>query len=273
MAVIAHCRSWLFVPGNRPEWFGKAHASGTDAVVLDLEDAVAPDGKSHARTVVADWLGTNPGFVRINAANSPFHRDDLQAVVSAHCLQGIVLPKSEHVQDLVHLVSGFARTVPVVALVETALGVHDATRLARVPGVARLAFGALDFALDADTGTGPRELLYARSRLVIASRVAGIAAPVDSVTPELDDPAIVTGDAQAARELGFGGKFAVHPSQVPAINSAFEPTETQRDWAGRVLEAASKAPNGAARVDGQMVDRPVVERARRILARTPRSFS
>lgn len=266
MDVVSTARSLLFVPGDRPDRFGKAAASGADAVILDLEDAVAPGDKPAARYAVADWLQENHALVRINAADSEFHAEDVRTLAGAPGLRGIVLPKSERAEELVALTRAVPGELPVVALVETALGVHEATTLARVPGVVRLAFGSLDFALDAGTGTGHEELLYARSRLVLASRVAGIAAPVDGVTPVLDDPMTVSADAHAAARLGFGGKLAIHPKQLVAINEGFAPTDGQLQWAERMLDAVSAAGAGAVQVDGQMVDRPRVELARRISA-------
>ncbi|WP_216210075.1 HpcH/HpaI aldolase/citrate lyase family protein [Amycolatopsis aidingensis] len=266
MTGPASARSWLFVPGDRPERFGKAAGSGADAVVCDLEDAVAPEHKVAARDAVRGWLATNPAFVRVNATDTEWHADDLAALADVPGLRGLLLPKSEQVDQLHELARILPERVAVVALVETALGVHEATSLARVPGVCRLAFGSLDFALDAGTGTGQEELRYARSRLVLSSRVAGIASPVDGVTTDLDDPDRCARDARAARLLGFGGKLAVHPHQVEVLNQAFLPTAAEVDWARRVLTAVAESGTSAVRVDGQLVDRPRVELARGVLA-------
>ncbi|WP_026197060.1 HpcH/HpaI aldolase/citrate lyase family protein [Sciscionella marina] len=257
-------RSWLFVPGDRAERFAKAAASGTDAVVCDLEDAVSAEHKASARTAVAEWVREHEACVRVNGTGTEWHTEDIAALAGAPGLRGVMLPKSEQVDQLhqVHRASG---GTPVIALVESALGVHEATSIARVPGVARLAFGSLDFGLDAGIEVGWEELLYARSRIVLASRVAGIPAPVDGVTTALDDAELLAREANAAHRLGFGGKLAIHPSQVPGINAAFRPAAEQLEWARSVLAAVAESGTSAVRVNGQMIDKPRVELARRLL--------
>ncbi len=262
-------RSWLFVPGDRPERFAKAASCGADRVVLDLEDAVAPEGKAAAREHVARRLAGHSGCVRVNAVGTAWHDDDVAAVCGLPGLRQVMLPKSERPEDLAALAERLPPRVEIVALVETALGVHDATALARVPRVRRLAFGSVDFGLDAGiTGTG-EELLYARSRLVLASRVAGIAAPLDGVTTALDDVELLAAESARARRLGFAGKLAVHPAQIDAINRAFSPTEEEVAWARGVLAAAAAAGGAAVRVGGEMIDRPRIALAERLLAQTP----
>ncbi len=159
-------------------------------------------------------------------------------------------------------------------LLETALGVWNARALAQVPRVERLAFGSVDFQLDTGITGDQEELLYARSRLVLASRVASILPPVDSVTMALDDMTRLREDVARARRLGFGGKLCIHPRQVETINQGFAPTEAERAWARRVLEAAEATEAtgaGALRLDGELIDRPVIERARSILAQADAS--
>lgn len=264
----AHARSLLFVPGDRPDRFAKAAASGADVVLCDLEDAVSPDAKSEARTAVADWVAEHPALVRINAADSPWYDDDLAALAQARSLLGVVVPKA----DVASARSTLARLpadLGVFALVETARGVRDADALAEVPGVRRLLFGNLDFGLDAGitpTGDHEPELAYARSRLVVASRAAGLAAPVDGVCTDLDDPGRIADSARRARNAGFGGKFCLHPKQVAAVNAAFSPTERELDWARRVMDVAAGSGGAAVRMDGEMIDKPRLELARRLLA-------
>jgi citrate lyase beta subunit len=258
----------LFVPGDRPDRFAKAAASGADVVLCDLEDAVSPDAKSEARTAVADWVAEHPALVRINAADSPWYDDDLAALAQARSLLGVVVPKA----DVASARSTLARLpadLGVFALVETARGVRDADALAEVPGVRRLLFGNLDFGLDAGitpTGDHEPELAYARSRLVVASRAAGLAAPVDGVCTDLDDPGRIADSARRARNAGFGGKFCLHPKQVAAVNAAFSPTERELDWARRVMDVAAGSGGAAVRMDGEMIDKPRLELARRLLA-------
>lgn len=264
-------RTYLFVPGTRPERFAKALASGADCVLLDLEDAVAADQKLQARQAIAQWFAgaaqadTARIAVRINDAASPHFGDDLRALRACGCTQ-VVLPKAEASWQI-DVVTGAVPGARVLALIESARGVAQVDGVAASSGVARLLFGTLDFALDldmdiADDGSG---LAYAASRIAIASRVAGLPAPVAGVTPQLDDSARLLADLAQARRLGFGAKLCIHPSQVAPIHAALQPTEQALDWARRVLAAEAASP-GAARLDGRMVDRPVVLQAQRTLA-------
>jgi citrate lyase subunit beta / citryl-CoA lyase len=264
-------RSYLFVPGNRPDRFEKARQSGADAVILDLEDAVQSAHKDLARQAVAAWLApARPVYVRINGTGTPWFERDLE-VVGLPGVLGIVLPKAEHpeqVAPVAGLLAGEARVLP---LLETALGVWNARALAQAPRVERLAFGSVDFQLDTGITGEQEELLYARSRLVLASRVAGILPPVDGVTMALDDMTRLREDVARARRLGFGGKLCIHPRQVEMINRGFAPIEAEQAWARRVLEAVETSGAGALRLDGELIDRPVIERARSILAQADTS--
>jgi len=257
-------RSYLFVPGDRPERFDKAIAAGADAVIVDLEDAVAPDAKDAARAHLRRWLSADhPVCVRINAAGSRWFAGDL-ALCSHPGVACIVLPKAERASDVQAVVDAGARSI--LPLVESALGLWNAAELCRAPNVARLVFGAIDFSLDAGIVEGHESLLYARSQLVLVSRVAGIAAPVDGVTVALDDPGAVSTDTERARKLGFGAKLCIHPKQIAAVHAAFMPTAQELDWARRV-----QATEGAAvAVDGKMVDRPVRLLAEQMLAEAAR---
>lgn len=258
-------RSYLFVPGSRPDRFEKALGSGTDAVILDLEDAVSSAEKDEAREAISAWLSPeHPAYVRVNGAATEWFRDDLDAIVRPG-LSGILLPKAEEPDQISEAASLLTDEVTVVPILETGLGVWEARTLAAAHRVERLAFGALDFTLDVGIHGEGEELLYARSRLVLASRVAGIPPPLDGVTAALDDPDRLAADIDRARRLGFRGKLCIHPSQIEAVNRGFSPSEAEVSWARRVMEAAETAGTGALRVDGEMVDRPVLERARSVL--------
>lgn len=261
----ALARTLLFVPGDRPERFPKAAASGADLVVCDLEDAVAPTDKDGARVAVAGWLAAHGrAAVRVNAVDTEWYAADRDALSGLPGLAAVVVPKAEDPEALAALGSQLGG-IPLIALVETALGLHRAAELASAHGVVRLAFGAIDFALDAGTAEDDEALLYARSHLVVASRVGGLAQPVDGVTVVLDDADAAARDAARARRLGFGGKLCIHPRQVAPVNAAFSPTAAEIEHARRVVAAAGAG--AATRVDGQMVDVPVLERAQRLLAR------
>lgn len=259
-------RSYLFVPGNRPDRFEKARQSGADAVILDLEDAVQSTDKNLAREAVASWLSPVwPVYVRINAADTPSFRRDLE-VVGLPGVLGVVLPKAEHHEQIAEVAAHLTGEAHLLPLLETALGIWNVRALAQAPRVERLAFGAVDFQLDTGISGEREELLYARSRLVLASRVAGILPPVDGVTMVFDDLTPLRNDVAHARRLGFGGKLCIHPKQVETINWGFVPSEGEQAWARRVLSAAQATGAGALGLDGELIDRPVIERARSILA-------
>lgn len=258
-------RSCLFVPGNRPERFLKACQSGADGVIVDLEDAVTPELKSQAREAMASWLSPDhPVYVRINAVDTEWFEDDLAAVLRPGVL-GVVLPKAERKDQLALLASRLPVTVPIIPLAETAVGIWNALELASAPRVERLIFGSIDFQLDCGITGDDQELLYARSRVVLASRVAGILPPLDGVTTDIENEQVVIADVQRARRLGFGGKLCIHPRHVKAINDGFLPAEHEVTWARGIMEAIAVAGEGAIRLDGKMVDRPVIEKARKIM--------
>lgn len=241
------------MPGNRPERFAKAYSSGADAVIIDLEDAVPPGEKVSARANAAAWVSPErPVLIRINNA------DDL-AVCRLPGVAGIVLPKAERVEDLPQI------DKPVLPIVETARGFWNASALAHAPNVQRLMFGSIDFQLDLGIHGEGEELLYFRSQIVLVSRVAGLPAPVDGVTPVFDSPDAVRSDTQRARRLGFGAKLCIHPKQVPIVNQYFGPTREEETWARRVVEASAKAGGAAISLDGEMIDRPVLARALELL--------
>ncbi|MNX53423.1 (3S)-malyl-CoA thioesterase [compost metagenome] len=260
-------RSLLFVPGDRPERYARAIASGAHEVILDLEDAVAPGAKAQARAAAAAWLAAGgQAYVRINAADTDWHQDDLAAVREAPGA-GLMLPKAD-AASLAHVL----RAMPgrrVIALLETVDGYMDLQALARLPGLARIAFGSVDFAADSGISDTGDAMTSIRTRIVLASRHAGLAAPVDGVSLEFTDPERMRADAARSRQLGFGGKLCIHPRQVEAVNTAYLPTAAEQDWARRVLAAFDASQGAATAVDGKMIDKPVVEQARRIAAESP----
>ncbi len=262
-------RSYLFVPGNRPARFDKAVASGADAVILDLEDAVAPADKAAAREAVCAWLARTGGAcVRINAAGSPWFDDDVAQVCApgaAAGLRGIVVPKAEDAASLRALAGRLPGGAVLLPLIETAAGFAALREIARAPRVARLLFGTLDFQVDMGMrGSGP-ELLMFRSMLTFESVLAKLEPPVDGVAESLDDGAAIRADTLAARNLGFGAKLCIHPKQVPHVHAAFAHDAGAIAWARRVTDALRASAGGATTVDGRMVDAPVARQAERIL--------
>lgn len=258
---LAAARSLLFVPGHRPERFDKAVAAGADAVVLDLEDAVAAEAKDTARAHVAEWLGHGGrGVVRINPPGTAWFDADLGVAAAHGC--PIMLPKSEDPRTIAEIATRVGEDCALIPLVETAAGVEQVTAICAGRHVVRVAFGSVDLAAQLGVRHDDKLALgYARSRLVIASAAAGIAPPLDGVTTDLTDTDVLAADVGCARRLGFGGKLCIHPGQIRPVQTGFSPTEEESRWARRVLEAGASVSV----VDGQMVDKPVLDRARRLL--------
>ena len=260
-------RAYLFVPADRPERFAKARASGADAVIVDLEDAVAPEAKARARDALALALDeSGPLIVRINAAGSPWFEDDLK-LCRHPGVAAVMLPKAEGIDAVCTVVETTFKDV--LPIIESARGLHEMDNIARVPGVIRLAFGSVDLALDLGIECAPDgteiELLAFRSQLVLASRLAGLAAPVDGVSTAIDDLQRLQADTERSRRLGFGAKLCIHPKQLATVQAVFTPSPERLDWARRVCKAFETAGGSAVAVDGQMVDLPVVQRARAVL--------
>lgn len=260
-------RAYLFVPADRPERFAKARASGADAVIVDLEDAVAPEAKARARDALALALDASaPLVVRINAAGTPWFEDDLE-LCRHPGVAAVMLPKAEGIDAVCTVVETTYHDV--LPIIESARGLKEIHSIASVPGVIRLAFGSVDLALDLGIDCAPDgaeiELLAFRSQLVLASRLAGLAAPVDGVSTAIDDLQRLQADTERSRRLGFGAKLCIHPKQLASVQAVFTPPPERIDWARRVCEAFAAAGGAAVAVDGQMVDLPVVQRARAVL--------
>ena len=263
-------RSYLFVPGNRPDRFAKACAAGADAVIIDLEDAVPAAERTAARHAVAAWLHPDhPVVIRVNGAETEWFRSDA-SLCRAPGVAAIMLPKTDGVEHLRRLEDIAGARVNILALIETARGFSNVREIAADPSVSRLVFGALDFQLDLGIQGDTDELLYFRSQLVLVSRLAGIAPPVDGINTEIDDPERIRAATLRARRLGFGGKLCIHPKQISHVHACFLPSEEEISWARRVLRAAAAANGGATADRGQMVDRPVILRAERIMRESER---
>ena len=278
-------RSMLFLPGNNPNMLINAACLGADAVIFDLEDAVAPAEKDAARILVRnalrsmDFEGTET-VVRINSVDTPYWQEDLRQVLPERP-NVILLPKASTPSDVL-LVDAFLSdmerelgveegTFLLMPLIETALGVENAYLIASsAPRICALFLGAEDLTADlccTRTKEG-REIEYARARLVVAARAAGKDVYDTPFTDVSDDEGIVT-DANLARALGFTGKASISPRHVDAINAAFSPTDREIRYALEVLEAINRAKSegkGAVSLHGKMIDAPIVARAERTLA-------
>jgi (S)-citramalyl-CoA lyase len=261
-------RSALFVPGDRPERYEKALASGADRVIVDFEDAVEEASKTSARASLGEYLLSHPEaaiLVRINSPGHAQHEADLAFCKEHKGVRGIMLPKAETRAQLAHA----AETgKPILPIIESALGAVNLPELCSVPGLERLCFGAIDMALDLglkDGSPGAHTVLdHLRVSVIVQSRIYGLASPLDGVFPSINDISGLTSAVQTALEMGFGGVLCIHPKQVVVIHEALTPEPNEISWANRVL-AAAETQGGAFKLDGQMIDAPVLSRARRIL--------
>jgi citrate lyase subunit beta/citryl-CoA lyase len=276
VSSLAAASSFLFVPATRPERIIKALASGAHAVIVDLEDAVSMsdkfDARRHLETVLSALSASQRlrMLVRINASGTPWYADDLVvcARLTALGLGGVMLAKAESGTILAAAAETLGSGCALVPLVESVAGLDAIDAMARVPQVLRLAFGHLDFQVDAGLACDVEdtELVPVRLALVLASRRAGIPAPIDGVTVDTKNAVRLQQDAKRALRGGFGGKMCIHPNQVALVNAAFSPTVDELSRARRILAAFETAGGGVCTLDGHMIDAPVLKMARRTLA-------
>ncbi|AII07716.1 HpcH/HpaI aldolase/citrate lyase family protein [Rhodococcus opacus] len=253
-----HARSWLLVAGSRPDEFAAAANSAADAVIFDLEDGVVPSSKTQAREDVARFLaGGGTGWVRINSVTTAEWSADLDAIRGLPGLSGVMLAKTESADQVDRTAAELPHT-PILALVESARGVEFAFDIASADATTRIAFGTGDFRRDTDAGAEPDALAYARGRLVVASRAAGIPGPVDGPCltgePELSEALAVT------RSMGMTGKLCMHSGHTGIVNRELSPLHSDVTWAAEVI--AQLGANGENIADGS--DRPKLARALRI---------
>ncbi|MFJ6831204.1 HpcH/HpaI aldolase/citrate lyase family protein [Streptomyces sp. NPDC091209] len=265
--------TWLYAPGDRPEVVAKALRSGADVVLVDLEDAVAPHRKEYARSATADLLAEAPPVpvhVRVNALDGPFADTDLKTLSPLRGLSGLRLPKVTSRSDVVRVAESATPAegdaIPLYALLETALGVEQAFSIASSHRALRgIALGESD--LRADLGVRDEAGLdWSRARLIVAARAAGLPPPVQSVFPDIRDVEGLASSCAHGRALGFLGRAAIHPRQLPIIERAYLPTPAEVDSAEAVIRAAASDPGAQALPDGRFVDAAVVTGARRTLA-------
>jgi len=261
-------RSALFVPATRPERIPKALATGADRVIVDLEDAVEETLKEQARNNLDAFLAAHPDaqiLVRVNAPDHWAHEADLAVCRRHPGVIGILLPKAETTEQIARV---HATGKAVWPIIESARGLAALPSLAAAKGVDRLSFGSLDLGLDLGLSTGSEAaehiLGHARYAVLLHSRVARLAAPLEGVYPAIQDTDGLKRHIQFARDMGFGGALCIHPHQVPVIHAALKPSPAELEWARRVVERAESGA-GVFTLDGQMVDAPVILRARATL--------
>jgi citrate lyase subunit beta/citryl-CoA lyase len=269
--IVDEARSLLFAPGSDPHKIERAVASDADIVVADLEDSVAPAEKDRARALVVEMLAQRPDgraiIVRINSASSPWFEADLAAIEGLE-LTAVMLPKAS--REAVAALDDIG--APVVALVETAIGIRSAFEIASSSRVVALALGAADVGAELWLEARPdgQEIAYARSKLVVDSRAAGVRPPFDGVQLAVADDEALETESRLARSLGFRGKLCIHPRQVPIVNRIFSSTSEELEWATAVIAAYDSAVaqgRGALALDGALVDQALVRRAKRIIGR------
>ncbi len=275
-ALLVNARSFLFVPANRPQRYDKALAAGADAIIIDLEDAVAPADKVTARQHLAlafarfDAGERKRVVVRMNAIGTAWEAGDLAllAQLAVQGLTGVMVPKAETLAGLQCVALTVGPACALLPQIESVAGLDAANALAGAPQVLRLVFGNLDFQADLGLACGPNEeeLGPVRLALVLAARRAKACAPVDGVTLGTQDSAQLASDAARSRRAGFTGKLCIHPSQVAQVNMAFAPSAAELAWAQRVVDAFKACGGGVFSLDGRMVDAPVLRLAERTLA-------
>ncbi len=269
--TAARWRSVLFVPGDRPDRIAKALASEADAICIDLEDGVAPDAKDAARTGVVAFLRDQPRsnriIVRINPLGSRDGLKDILALGELVSPPTLMLPKVEHPQTIIDTVSALSSdgAASVIALIETARGLRNAAEIAVSQDIVALALGPVDLAAELGARFDEAAMASLRLSLKLAAAQVGVAL-IDGPALDLDDAEALTRSAEAAAALGLDGKLAIHPNQIVGINAAFTPDEAAVAWARRVIDAAQDRP-GVFRLDGKMIDKPVVDGARRLMLR------
>jgi len=269
--ALAIARSFLFVPGHRPERFAKAAASGADAVVLDLEDAVPAERKADAREAIGAYLATGPAtptLVRCNALDSDAGLADLDSLARWTTQAGLMVAKTESADALTALQQSHPGSL-LIPIIESLAGLDAIDAIAAAPGVLRLAFGHIDFTLDLglEGDDEQRALDPVRLAIAMATRRAQRAPAIDGVTAKIDDDALLEADTRRALRFGFCAKLCIHPAQIATVHRALAPDAGALDWARRVVDADTEAGGAAVQLDGRMIDRPVVLQAHRTLAR------
>ncbi len=270
--ALASARSFLFVPGNRPERFLKAIDSGADVVIVDLEDSVPLQGKDAARSGVCQALPTLPAHacvvVRINSPETDIGLQDVQALAACPQLEGLMVPKCESASTL-QVVSSVLPGLPLLPIIESAAGFLALPHIALASNVSRLVVGHIDFLADTGMVCSPdqRELDTLRFQVAMCTRAGQLAAAVDGVTVSVDDEQALRADTERAVRFGMGGKLCIHPRQVQGVHAAFMPSTAEEDWAQRVLAAMAASSGSAVQLEGKMIDAPVLLQAQRILAR------
>lgn len=274
--AISQNKTWLFVPATRIDRVEKAFASGADAVIVDLEDAVAHEDKAQAREALKkyyddqnDKQNYQPLWLRINKAGSEEFFKDIVLCQQLPNLAGVLLAKAEQASDIesVHQLT----SLPVIALIESAVGLYQIDSMAKVVGLAAFSYGFLDLCndLQVQVGTPAADIIanQIRYQFILTSKVHQLSPPIDTIYPDFNDEVGLTDRAQLWSQMGMSGMLCIHPKQVATIQRALQPSDSEMLFAQRVVEEYERSGQAVFKIDGEMVDAPVIERSRQLLAK------
>ena len=267
---FTNAKTWLFVPAIRIDRVAKAFASGADAVIVDLEDAVSGVDKAEARKALRSYYDSNdyhPIWVRINQTGSTDFEEDLKICQQMPNLAGLILPKAEQAADIEQL--HHAIGLPIIALIETALGLYQIDSIAKASGLLTFSYGFLDLCndLQVQVGTAAADIIanQIRYQLLLTSKVHSLLAPIDTVYTDFNDDEGLSQRVQLWSQMGMSGMLCIHPKQVAVVQQSLQPTDAEIDFARRVVEKYQYSGQAVFKIDGNMVDAPVIERCRQLL--------
>ncbi|WP_198330890.1 HpcH/HpaI aldolase/citrate lyase family protein [Psychrobacter cibarius] len=268
--IVSQNKTWLFVPATRIDRVAKAFASGADAVIVDLEDAVAPEDKADARKALQQYHDSadyQPIWLRINRAGSDEFIKDIALCQQMPNFVGVILAKAEQISDIEKAYQGTGLSI--VALIESAIGLYHIDAMAKVSGLVGFSYGFLDLCNDlrVQVNTSAADIVanQIRYQLVLTSKVHELAAPIDTVYPDFNDEVGLNARVQLWSQMGMSGMLCIHPKQVLRVKQSLQPTEADIEFARRVLEEYEQSGQAVFKIDGQMVDAPVIARCRQLL--------
>ncbi|WP_201591336.1 HpcH/HpaI aldolase/citrate lyase family protein [Psychrobacter fozii] len=268
--ITSQNKTWLFVPATRIDRVAKAFASGADAVIVDLEDAVALEDKADARKALQQYYDSadyQPIWLRINKACSEEFFKDIVLCQKMPNLAGVLLAKAEQVADIESVYQ--LTNLPVIALIESAIGLYQIDSMAKAVGLTAFSYGFLDLCNDlrVQVGTPAADIVanQIRYQLILTSKVHQLSPPIDTVYPDFNDEVGLSTRVQLWSQMGMSGMLCIHPKQVAVVQQALEPTEIELSFAQRVVEEYERSGQAVFEIDGQMVDAPVIERSRQLL--------
>ncbi len=269
---FSNIKTWLFVPATRIDRVVKAFASGANAVIVDLEDAVADVDKVQARTSIKSYYDSEdyqPIWIRINQAHSNDFVEDLELCQQMPNLAGLILPKAEQAVDIEQL--HHATGLPIIALIETALGLYQIDRLVKASGLLAFSYGFLDLCndLQVQVGTASADIIanQIRYQLLLTSKVHNLLAPIDMVYTDFNDDNGLGQRVQLWSQMGMSGMLCIHPKQVATVERFLQPTAAEMDFAQRVVEEYQRSGQAVFKIDGNMVDAPVIQRCLYLLGK------